>query len=125
VNVLYSGGVERRPIVYGLVDPDEPGRIRYVGQTFQPYARYCAHVGRRTPASPCGRWIRNLYLNHDRVPSMVLLEEVPSILELREREREWIKQLVAAGQADLNRNNVGRPIVSQSYFSDSESELTA
>lgn len=126
--MLYTG-LDLRPVVYGLVDPVELDRIRYVGQTTHPYHRYIGHVlSRKQRAAgflPVSRWIRNLYLNHNRVPTMVLLEAVTDEKGLRERERYWIRVLAAKSQADLNRSADKKGIVAVPYFVTSDSELSA
>lgn len=100
--VIADGSWRHTAIVYGLVDPREPRRVRYVGATRQhPEARLHGHI-----AGDAGwaklRWIAQL--RHDGVhPVMVLLEVVPDYgLDLVARERAWYEELVRTGEADLN-----------------------
>jgi hypothetical protein len=91
------------PIIYGLVDPLEPERIRYVGQTSQmPSARYVQHIN---ASHGNGRartnWVHDLRAA-GRAPDMVLLESLDQSRELDAREMAWIRDLNARGMADLN-----------------------
>lgn len=66
-----------RPFVYGLVDPAEPGHIRYVGMAFNP-GRPLAHskearTGRRGTHKL--NWIRSMH-REGREPSYLVLEEL-------------------------------------------------
>lgn len=100
---------KRGGLIYGLVDPRQPSRVRYVGQTTgHPNARYRQHLPPRrlrAPVDRCARsvWFRGL-LEIGVYPDMVLLERVPDAgaWELTERERQWIAKLRRKGQADLN-----------------------
>lgn len=98
---MLEGGhpVAGTPTVYGLVDPREPERIRYVGQTRFPEARYCFHLA--SDGTVRGRWVRDLK-RKELAPTMVLLQRVVSPAELRGVERAWIDRLREVGQADLN-----------------------
>ena len=81
--------------VYGLRDPRD-GKIKYVGQTRNPEARYSGHV-----AIPTGRglnakeqWIKELR-DVGAKPELVILER-PAIGEATNRaERKWIREAQA------------------------------
>ncbi len=99
--VLFSGGREGMvaPTVYGLTDPREPERIRYVGQTTNPGARYSTHLVHECTVR--GNWV--CALRRSKVtPSMVLLQVCDSRQEAKKMERNWIRHLQTIGQADLN-----------------------
>lgn len=103
-DVLVRGAeVSKLGIIYGLIDPRQPGKIRYVGQTIAaPLNRYNAHV--RPIAGDLSRkavWIREL-IAADVLPDMVLLERVSRVSCLTDRERVWIAAMRQRGQADLN-----------------------
>jgi hypothetical protein len=110
--VLVRGGEELRTrLIYGLVDPRKPGRVRYVGQTTAHYAvRYLSHISQAwkntRPTVPDltrrAGWIKALR-REDVAPDMVLLEMVAPDADLTEREHWWIATLRDRGQADLNR----------------------
>lgn len=102
---LYDGTVSAiNPLIYGLVDPRAPSVVRYVGSTYQPMARYVAHCttlryrpgGKRRIA-----WMAGMAQDGYR-PTMLLIERLPAVAGLRERERHWIDRLRLEGQADLN-----------------------
>lgn len=112
--VLVRGADVRRKggVIYGLVDPRQPSRVRYVGQTVGlPESRYRQHIhdsapqrGRRMPATCArARWISAL-LAESVYPDMILLERVPDVgaWELTDCERRWIATLGKRNQADLN-----------------------
>lgn len=86
------------PTIYGLVDPAEPSRVRYVGMTAVPVNRYSAHL--REFNSVKQAWWSYLH-SQNRVPVMVILEQNPGD-PLADAEKRWIKTLVARGEADLN-----------------------
>lgn len=84
--------------VYGLVSRDEPTRVRYIGQSVVPVARYADHCSAKA-APRVAEWVKSL---GERAPLMVLLGRVP---------RGWSYPLVnftgfsdirAVGLADLN-----------------------
>lgn len=86
--------------IYGLIDPAEPERVRYVGKTRSPGSRLARHIvdsGIKNGAKD--RWIRAL-LAAGRAPDMVLLERAWK--RSMSRERYWVTELQERGQADLN-----------------------
>jgi hypothetical protein len=91
--------VRRSCIIYGLVDPREPRRVRYVGKSVNPYGRFYTHL--QTRYGPVGRWMAELHARtHDRYPDLVLLEHVAR--GASGRELFWFQDLRRHGQADLN-----------------------
>ena len=86
-------------VIYGLVDPREPKRIRYVGKSVSPYARFYSHI--QTRRGKVGEWMCELHSRkYERFPDLVLLEVVKK--GASGRERWWYDALRAVGQADLN-----------------------
>ncbi len=80
-------------IIYGLVDPNAPDEIRYVGQTVNPKMRLERHKqdarnergrrgGRKTD---CAQWIESLNID----PEMIILEENVSNLNGAEANHIW------------------------------------
>lgn len=99
-------GAGAREVIYGLVDPAEPARVRYVGRSRTPTARY--HTHRKSPTRALKPWLAELQ-RQGRTPVMVLLERcearVPYARDgtLSESEVAWVLLLRAQGQADLNK----------------------
>ncbi len=93
-------------VVYGLVDPREIDRVRYVGYTRQhPEMRLRGHLGESPLVHRSSRkvaWIAAL-AEIGVSPVMVLLERTADYGILPRREAHWYAELRAAGQADLNR----------------------
>lgn len=93
------------PIVYGLVDPREPERVRYVGSTITPVSRYGSHLAvcrARRSFNPRETWVLGLQ-EHGILPAMVVLERTDSALDLDALESVWTMRLRQEGQADLNK----------------------
>lgn len=104
--VLVKGSIAAPgwPVVYGLRDPEEPGRIRYVGRTDRPLVRYLQHLNHsRNPK--LSEWVEGLKAE-GRYPDMVLLAEPIRGLAVDILERRWIANLASQGQADLNRTSL-------------------
>jgi len=83
--------------IYGLRDPRD-GKIKYVGQTRNPRARYAGHVG-----VPAGRglnakeqWIKDLRDLGTR-PELVILECPDVGVETDKAERRWIHKAKSDG----------------------------
>ena len=83
--------------IYGLRDPRD-GKIKYVGQTRNPRARYAGHVG-----IPAGRglnakeqWIKDLRDLGTR-PELVILECPDVGVETSRAERKWICKIQSYG----------------------------
>jgi hypothetical protein len=101
--VIVRGSEIVRQLIYGLVDPNEPGRIRYVGKTTAgAHARFLGHVSDATRGTTKrADWIASLVAD-GRYPDMVLLEDVAAGLDLDARERWWIIAMRERGEGDLN-----------------------
>jgi len=93
--------------VYGLVDPNEPERVRYVGSSQHLVKRLYDHASGYVPRAldgPKRAWLAELK-RAGRRPEMVVLQRLASgkaTPETHAAEREWIRKLNAIGQADLN-----------------------
>lgn len=113
--VLYSGADFCRTVIYGLVDPREPARIRYVGKALRAALRFAQHF---IDGGPGRTWFSDM--GRDGVlPDMVLLEECDK--RARGRELYWFTLLRERGEADLN---VQRPLDRLDFLSDDERGLT-
>lgn len=101
--IVVRGADAVKPLVYGLVDPAEPNRVRYVGKTTQgAHTRFLGHVkDARRGTKKRADWVAEL-LELGRPPNMVVLETVPVGADLDARERWWITAMRARGEADLN-----------------------
>ena len=88
-------------VIYGLIDPLEPDRIRYVGKTDRPGTRLSTHLDDALSRKKNVRasWITTV-LVAGRYPVMLLLEECK--LGCVGRELWWYEHFRAIGQADLN-----------------------
>lgn len=92
-------------VIYGLVHPAEPGRVRYVGHSTSPWKRYLTHT------SGSGVWPVE-WRADGHWPLMIELEAVrrsdapfPGLVGafIRRREVFWTETLKRRGQADFNR----------------------
>lgn len=103
---LIARGATLGAIVYGLVDPREPGRIRYVGQTTRaPIVRLSQHLRERKVGQRKCEWVARL--DADGVaPDMVLLQRLRPTDDHRLAEGWWIATLRSRGEADMNTNAV-------------------
>lgn len=82
--------------IYGLFDPRDLARIRYVGQTSDLAARARRHGCKDKRNHPVAQWIRELRAIR-LVPSLQVLETTTKELAA-ERESHWIEQTLS----DLN-----------------------
>jgi hypothetical protein len=99
-----AGGTEG---IYGLVDPREPKRIRYVGSSDCIERRLYAHAHSNDPKvnNPRFLWLRSL--RADGVKPVAVVLEQCAVGETgskarHTREARWIELLACVGQADLN-----------------------
>lgn len=101
--VIVRGAEVVRQLIYGLVDPAAPDRIRYVGKTTAgAHSRFLGHIsGARSGAGKRADWIAALAAE-GRYPDMVLLEDVGAGVDLDARERWWITAMRERDEADLN-----------------------
>lgn len=93
--------------VYGLTDPREPDRIRYVGSSICIERRVYAHTYgvNRLEGNPRAQWTAGLRAEGVK-PVAIVLEEL-DVGEARgpirhDAEARWISLLWGTGQADLN-----------------------
>ncbi len=94
------------PFVYGLVDPQDTGHVRYVGMAMQPRRPYeHAKAARRlTKHSHLYHWIR-LLQSEGREPSVLVLEKLPSYASrsfVGEIEKMYIASLRSIGHRLTN-----------------------
>jgi hypothetical protein len=102
-----------RPFIYGLVDPDDIGHIRYVGmapsRATRPYDHATAARKERTKDTHQIRWIRKLQAA-GRDYLVTILEETPQGTDrvvLGARETHWILTLRGHGHRLTNENDGG------------------
>lgn len=89
-------------VVYGIYRQDEPERIRYVGLTSKTARlRLIAHWHKvnEGAVSPLHSFMRKHGKEAVRVR---VIEQVPTLEDLNEREIHWIAHFRGLGQADLN-----------------------
>lgn len=99
---LICGSDQCTAVIYGLVDPNEPERVRYVGQATNPAARLAGHItASRRDSTRKDKWIRDLE-DQGRYPDMVLLERPKPGANLTALEEWWIVSMRDKGQGDLN-----------------------
>lgn len=98
-----AADVEPMRLVYGLADPRDPKRIRYVGQTATgAFARYLGHLADAgIGVSAKAQWIERLR-GEGVYPTMVLLELAAPDANILSLESWWIRSLKERGEADLN-----------------------
>ena len=101
------------PFIYGLVDPDDIGHIRYVGMAprhaNRPYEHAAAARKERTLVTYQIKWVRKLQAE-GRDYLVTILEEVPcgtTRVALGERETHWILTLREQGHRLTNLNDGG------------------
>lgn len=113
--VLYSGADFCRTVIYGLVDPREPSRVRYVGKAQRGALRFAQHF---IDGGPGRTWFSDM--GRDGVlADMVLLEECDE--QARGRELHWFTLLRDRGEADLN---VQKPLDRLDFASDEDRGLS-
>jgi hypothetical protein len=89
--------------IYGLVDPREPQRIRYVGRASSPAVRYAQHMAGTSQTTRKAEWLAALR-EAGVSPLMIGLEVVcPSNLSAF-RETTWVRELRWDREADLNKH---------------------
>ncbi len=102
--------------VYTLSDPRAIREVRYVGQTRAPAQRLWQHVNTarlwqpdempwwfKSPAlRPLYEWIRQLYRDECRLPLMIIVQRVPTLVEARACERTTIYDLLRAKRSLFN-----------------------
>ncbi len=102
--------------VYTLSDPRAIREVKYVGQTRAPRQRLWQHINTarlwqpdevpwwfKSPAlRPLYEWIRQLYGDEGRLPFMIIVQWLPTLVEARACERTNIYDLVRAKQSLFN-----------------------
>lgn len=93
--------------VYGLHEPGQPERIRYVGRTTQPHQRMLNHKNsaRSGEDSPLYQWVRTLMESESSFEFRILEECTTD--EWTEREKFWICHYRESGEL-LNGSPGGR-----------------
>jgi hypothetical protein len=99
-----SGSSPHGTAIYILSDPRELRRARYVGQTKAPKRRFLQHLNaarlwllvdkpwwiKNPRLRPLSEWIRQLYLEEMRLPTMVICDWVETTAAARLAERARI-----------------------------------
>ena len=115
---LYDGWAGERTgfAIYGLSDPRDLRLIRYVGQTRSPRRRFLQHLStarlwfpeevpwwiQSPKLRPLYSWIRDLYRDDCRLPTMIIQSWVPDLREARVAERSLIHGCLATQLPLLN-----------------------
>ena len=113
------------PGIYGLVDPRDPHRIRYVGSSENIEHRLYAHCHSNNPTDrhPRGCWLRTLRADGLKPEALVLeMRDVGATGSVNRHNAEgaWIANLVAQGQADLNAKLVSGRVSRQALIAENE-----
>ena len=112
--------------IYALSDPRDLRRLRYVGQTINPSRRFLQHLStarlwlpddrpwwiKSPKLRPLYLWIRDLYRDEFRMPTMVISGWVEGLRDARLAERSRIYECLARQLPLLNveTENLGRQI---------------
>ena len=112
--------------IYSLSDPRDLRRLRYVGQTMHPSRRFLQHLStarlwlpddrpwwiKSPKLRPLYLWIRDLYRDELRMPTMVISGWVEGLGDARLAERSRIYECLAKQLPLLNveTENIGRQI---------------
>jgi hypothetical protein len=121
-----SGMAPKRVAIYSLSDPRDLRHVRYVGQTARPPQRFSQHLNAARLWLPEDRpwwvkvphlrplygWIRELYREDFRLPTMLISTWLDSVPEARLAERARIYECLAERMTLLNMENeiLGRQI---------------
>jgi hypothetical protein len=117
-----SGLVPVGTAIYSLADPRDLRLTRYIGQTSTPRRRFLQHLStarlwlpeerpwwvKQPRLRPLYEWLRELYGQEQRLPTMVIHSWVDTTHSARLAERAWI---VAALAKDLPLLNVERELL--------------
>lgn len=87
---------QRLATIYALVDPHDPVRVRYVGQTVDPFRRYDQHH-----CNSASDDVKLYLLRISRRFTMIELEVCPEA-DGPKQERWWLRHYRSMGMADLN-----------------------
>jgi hypothetical protein len=102
--------------IYALSDPRDVQAVRYLGQTRNPVSRYTQHINaarlwvpeerpwwiKREALRPLYTWIRGLYFDERRLPSMMLIAWTQAS-EARQEEGRHIREYLRHQLPLLNR----------------------
>jgi hypothetical protein len=111
-----SGAAPNGIAIYSLSDPRDVRRLRYVGQTMLPSRRFRQHLNtarlwlpderpwwvKSPKLRPLYDWIRDLYRDELRLPTMVISTWVDSLAAARLAERAQIYESLAKRLPLLN-----------------------
>jgi hypothetical protein len=104
-----SGTPAKGTAIYSLSDPRDIRHIRYVGQTSLPRRRFLQHLNtarlwlpddrpwwvKSPQLRPLYEWIRELYRDELRLPTMVVSAWAKTTRAARLAERAWIYECLA------------------------------
>ena len=115
---LYDGSAvpHRGFAIYSLSDPRDIRHLRYVGQTTSPRRRFLQHLNtaklwlpedrpwwvKSPKLRPLYEWIRDLYEDELRLPTMVVCDWMSTAADARVAERARIYECLATGLPLLN-----------------------
>jgi hypothetical protein len=111
-----SGLTVRGTAIYYLSDPREIREVRYVGQTKDPKRRFAQHLNtarlwltderpwwvKSPKLRPLSEWIRQLYQDERRLPTMIVTQWVENGAQARLAERAGICACLQNHQRVLN-----------------------
>lgn len=111
-----SAGGGSGTAIYTLSDPQDLRLVRYVGQTRAPKGRFRQHLNsarlwlpdalpwwvKSPKLRPLYQWIRELYRDDGRLPTMIVREWQESPSQVRAAERGRICECLAQGLPLLN-----------------------
>jgi hypothetical protein len=111
-----SGTTARGIAIYSLSDPRDIRNVRYVGQTGAPGRRFFQHLNAaklwlpeempwwmaHPKMRPLSEWIRALYRDECRLPTMLINEWVRSVTHARVAERRRIHECLEQRLVLLN-----------------------
>jgi hypothetical protein len=114
-----SGLSAQGTAIYYLSDPREIREVRYVGQTKDPKRRFAQHLNtarlwltderpwwvKSPKLRPLSEWIRQLYHDEYRLPTMIITQWVESGAQARLAERTRICACIRNQQLLLNFEN--------------------
>lgn len=111
-----TAGLRRGAAIYSLSDPRDTRCVHYIGQTTQPQQRFSQHLNTArlwlpdelpwwVPSPklrPLYEWIRVLYGDELRLPTMVVHEWCDAGVSARQAERRRIYECLSGGLPLLN-----------------------
>jgi hypothetical protein len=111
-----SGAAPKGIAIYTLADPRDVREVRYVGQTQSPQRRYRQHLNaarlwlpdekpwwvKSPQLRPLYEWIRRLYQDERRLPSMLICAWSQTVADARSAERARICECLQQRQPLTN-----------------------